>query len=123
MSKEKVAVFPSRMNLTLMKTRLKGAEKGHSLLKKKADAMKLRFRSILKSIVDSKELMGDIMATAAFSLAEVKFAGGADVGPMVLQNVPSIAAVKIKEQKDNVAGVALPTFEVLNRERGVFGVK
>ena len=34
-----------------MKTRLKGAQKGHSLLKKKADALSMRFRSILKQIV------------------------------------------------------------------------
>lgn len=35
-----------------MKTRLKGAQKGHSLLKKKADALNLRFREILKKITD-----------------------------------------------------------------------
>lgn len=35
-----------------MKTRLKGAQKGHSLLKKKADALNLRFREILKKIVE-----------------------------------------------------------------------
>jgi V-type H+-transporting ATPase subunit D len=35
-----------------MKARLKGAQKGHSLLKKKADALQLRFRLILKKIVE-----------------------------------------------------------------------
>ena len=35
-----------------MKLRLKGAQKGHSLLKKKADALTLRFRQILKKIID-----------------------------------------------------------------------
>jgi V-type H+-transporting ATPase subunit D len=35
-----------------MKARLKGAQKGHSLLKKKADALQLRFRQILKKIVE-----------------------------------------------------------------------
>jgi len=34
-----------------MKTRLKGAQKGHSLLKKKSDALTARFRGILKEIV------------------------------------------------------------------------
>ncbi|CAG2108565.1 unnamed protein product [Medioppia subpectinata] len=39
---------------TLMKSRLKGAQKGHSLLKKKADALQMRFRLILKKIVEVK---------------------------------------------------------------------
>ena len=35
-----------------MKGRLKGAKTGHSLLKKKADAMQMKFRSILKKIIE-----------------------------------------------------------------------
>ena len=46
--KDKVNIFPSRMNLTIMKARLKGAQNGHSLLKKKADALSLKFRQIMK---------------------------------------------------------------------------
>jgi len=34
-----------------MKTRLTGAQKGHSMLKKKSDALTARFRTILKEIV------------------------------------------------------------------------
>lgn len=34
-----------------MKGRLKGAQNGHSLLKKKADALQMRFRMILSKIV------------------------------------------------------------------------
>jgi len=115
-SKERIAIFPSRMNQTLMKSKLKGAQKGHSLLKKKVDALKVRFRTILKSIVESKEEMGKIMALASFSLAEVKFAGGRDSTNMVLQNVSSRSAVKVKQTKENVAGVQLPTFSVLTDE-------
>ena len=35
-----------------MKIRLKGAQKGHSLLKRKADALTLRFRQILAKIIE-----------------------------------------------------------------------
>lgn len=35
-----------------MKARLTGAQKGHSLLKKKADALQMRFRLILNKIVE-----------------------------------------------------------------------
>lgn len=38
--------------LTLMKSRLKGAQKGHSLLKKKSDALTMRFRKILRQIIE-----------------------------------------------------------------------
>ena len=62
--------------MTSMKGRLKAAQKGHSLLKKKADALQLRFRMILKKIVETKQTMGEVMKEAAFSLAEAKFASG-----------------------------------------------
>lgn len=38
-----------------MKVRLKGAQKGHSLLKKKADALTLKFRLILAKIVEVRK--------------------------------------------------------------------
>ena len=38
-----------------MKGRLKGAQTGHNLLKKKADALAIRFRMILKKIIDVSE--------------------------------------------------------------------
>lgn len=107
--KDRLNVFPSRMALTNMKLRLKGAQKGHSLLKKKADALTLRFRAILKKIIETKTLMGEVMKTAFYSLAEAKFATG-DFNHMVLQNVTK-AQIKVKSKKDNVAGVALPIFE------------
>lgn len=36
----------------LMKARLAGAHKGHGLLKKKADALQMRFRMILHKIIE-----------------------------------------------------------------------
>jgi len=92
-----------------MKARLKGAQKGHSLLKRKADALQLRFRMILAKIIETKTLMGEVMKEAAFSLAEAKFATG-DFNQVVLQNVTK-AQIKIRTKKDNVAGVSLPIFE------------
>jgi V-type H+-transporting ATPase subunit D len=59
-----------------MKARLKGAQKGHSLLKKKSDALTLRFRQILKKIIDTKLKVGEVMKLASFSLAEAKFICG-----------------------------------------------
>merc|ERR1712141_760146 len=107
--KDRINVFPSRGAQTIMKARLKGAQKGHSLLKKKADALQMKFRLVLKKIVDTKQTMGDVMKEASFSLAEAKFVMG-DFNQPVLQNVNK-ARLKIRTRKDNVAGVNLPVFE------------
>ncbi|CAH2090506.1 unnamed protein product [Euphydryas editha] len=107
--KDKLAIFPSRGAQMLIKARLAGAQKGHGLLKKKADALQVRFRMILGKIIETKTLMGEVMKEAAFSLAEAKFTTG-DFNQVVLQNVTK-AQIKIRSKKDNVAGVTLPIFE------------
>jgi vacuolar-type H+-ATPase subunit D/Vma8 len=85
-----------------MKTRLKGAHTGRNLLKKKADALTMRFRQILKRIIETKTLMGTVMKEAALSLAEAKFTTG-DFSQQILQNVNK-ATIKVKAKRDNVAG-------------------
>lgn len=109
-SNDRINIFPSRMAMTLMKARLKGAEKGHSLLKKKADALQIKFRQILKKIIETKSLMGGVMKEASFSMSEAKFAVGNDFNTIVLQNVNK-AQTKVRTKKENVAGVNLPVFE------------
>uniref|UniRef100_A0A668UL85 V-type proton ATPase subunit D n=1 Tax=Oreochromis aureus TaxID=47969 RepID=A0A668UL85_OREAU len=94
---------------TIMKARLKGAQTGRNLLKKKSDALSMRFRQILRKIIETKTKMGEVMREAAFSLAEAKFAAG-DFSTTVIQNVNK-AQVKVRAKKDNVAGVTLPVFE------------
>lgn len=92
-----------------MKARLKGAQTGRNLLKKKSDALSMRFRQILRKIIETKTKMGEVMREAAFSLAEAKFTAG-DFSTTVIQNVNK-AQVKVRAKKDNVAGVTLPVFE------------
>jgi hypothetical protein len=57
---------PTRMNLTVTKSRLKGAQTGHSLLAKKRDALTTRFRQILKK-VDEVGGAGDAGSTHGHS--------------------------------------------------------
>ena len=73
-----------------MKARLKGAQTGRSLLKKKADALSMRFRQILKRIIETKTLMGQVMREASLSLAEAKFTMG-DFSQQILQNVNKVS--------------------------------
>ncbi|PLW32707.1 hypothetical protein PCANC_19558 [Puccinia coronata f. sp. avenae] len=104
-------VFPTRMNLNLVKQRLKGAQTGHSLLKKKVDALTKRFRAITQKIDHTKREMGRVMQLAAFSLAEVSYTSGADIGYQLQESVKE-ATFKVSTQQENVSGVILPTFAV-----------
>ncbi|KAJ2493197.1 H(+)-transporting V1 sector ATPase subunit D [Coemansia sp. RSA 2050] len=102
-------VFPTRMNLTITKTRLKGAETGHSLLKRKSEALTTRFRVIVRKIEDAKLKMGKIMQNASFSLAEVAYITG-DIGYQVRESAKS-ATFRVTAKQENVSGVLLPAFE------------
>jgi len=109
MSQQRMNIFPTRMALTQLKSKLAGAIKGHNLLKKKSDALTVRFRAILSKIIDNKEGMGAVMREASFSLAIVNKSAG-DISQTVLQNA-SQATLKLRMESDNVAGVHLPIFK------------
>ena len=108
-SGQRESVFPTRQVLNGTKGRLKGAQTGHSLLKRKADALNKRFRTITTKIDEAKRKMGRIMQLAAFSLAEVNYAAG-DVGYMVRESVKN-ATFRVTTKEENVSGVLLPSFE------------
>ncbi|KAI0064477.1 hypothetical protein BV25DRAFT_1852264 [Artomyces pyxidatus] len=103
-------IFPTRMALTNTKTRLKGAQTGHSLLAKKRDALTTRFRAILRKVDEAKRKMGRVMQLASFSMAEVTYATG-DISYLV-QEQARVASFKVKAKQENVSGVVLPAFEV-----------
>lgn len=54
--------------------------------------------------------MGRVMQIAAFSLAEVTYAVGGDIGYQVQESAKS-ARFRIRTKQENVSGVLLPAFE------------
>jgi len=113
------AVFPTRMTLNTTKTRLKGAQTGHSLLKRKADALTKRFRDITGKIDEAKRKMGKVMQVASFSIAEVNYATG-DIAYTVQESVKN-ASFTVQAKQENVSGVLLPAFESVPPEKGGAG--
>jgi len=105
-------VFPTRQNLQVMKVKLVGAKKGHSLLKKKADALSMRLRALLKNILTAKEDMGTAFKDGNFALAEVKYAAG-DIKPTIIESVGQ-AQKKVEIRVDNIAGVKVPVFKAID---------
>jgi V-type H+-transporting ATPase subunit D len=109
-SGNRYVVVPTVTVLAQMKLRLIGASRGHALLKKKADALSMRYRQVLREIVEAKESMGDAMKTSFFSLAEAKYAAGDAVRHTVLDSVDT-ATLRVWASQDNVAGVKIPRFQ------------
>merc|ERR1712216_701878 len=104
--------LPTRMALTGLKGKRVGAKKGYDLLKRKSDALMMRFRRMLATIIETKDEMGAEMAKAFFSLTEAQYTAG-DIQPVVMEKVSS-ATIRVKQNVENVAGVQLPVFEVLD---------
>lgn len=62
--------------MQLYKQKIAAAKKGHELLKRKADALKKKFKEIMKDLLDSKKKMGEECKEAFFLMAEAKYAAG-----------------------------------------------
>lgn len=100
-----------------MQTRLIGAKKGHSLLKKKSDAMTTKFRKIVKELDEKKRGMGEVFKNSQFSLSQARYHAG-DVSNAVLESVSS-ASFKVRLKGDNIAGIYLPIFLPIGEEQGI----
>jgi V-type H+-transporting ATPase subunit D len=99
---------PTRMNLTMFKAKHGAAKKGYELLKKKSDALKVRFREICKNIHATKCNMGTFSSDAYFSLSAAEYAAG-NFRSKLLQGQIT-ATVRVSSRTDNIAGVKLPVF-------------
>lgn len=96
------------MNQQIFKTKKKAAESGHRLLKKKADALKVKFRDYAKSIAETKGTMSSDSSSAFFSLTQAEYAAG-NFKQKVAEGSMT-ARVRVGAGVDNVAGVKLPVF-------------
>jgi V-type H+-transporting ATPase subunit D len=103
-------VPPTRMNQQVFKGKKKAAESGHKLLKKKADALKVKFRDYAKMIAETKGNMSNDATTAFFSLTQAEYAAG-NFKQKVAEGTLT-ARVRVGAGIDNVAGVKLPIFSV-----------
>ena len=94
-----------------------GAKKGYDLLKKKSDALKKAFRSILQKIVESKVRMGVDYRDARMGMAEANFAAG-DFSRAVEDAASEWTPVRLSKKEENIAGVKIPFFKLLEIDEG-----
>ncbi|KAL7578307.1 hypothetical protein ACA910_012718 [Epithemia clementina (nom. ined.)] len=101
-------VPPTRMNQQIFKAKKKAAQGGHKLLKKKADALKVKFRDYAKCIAETKSSMAADASAAFFSLTQAEYAAG-NFKKKVAEGSMT-ARIRVGAGVDNVAGVKLPVF-------------
>jgi len=66
----------NKRNLALYKTKIGSAKKGHELLKRKCDALKTKFRTIMVALLDTKKKMGDEVQEALLLFANAQYVAG-----------------------------------------------
>ncbi|KAJ5073061.1 v-type atp synthase subunit d [Anaeramoeba ignava] len=116
MGDRKLNVVPSRMVLANLRARLVAAIKGHNLLKKKSDALTLKFRSMINEIADTKEQIVAYFKEAHSSLMDVKYVAGTHSTFSIIESVTE-STTKIKTGMENIAGVKIPKFTVVNEHQ------
>jgi V-type H+-transporting ATPase subunit D len=115
-------IVPSQMAKMLYEAKKKAAQKGHDLLKRKADALKAQFMQVTKALIEQKKDLGNKFNQSLIFLAKANFAAvGGDVNRIVDENVKTRADVKLTLKTKPVAGVTLPQFGLRNMDEEKFG--
>jgi len=102
------------MNLGVYKQKIVGARKGHELLKKKCDALKTRFRTVMINLLDTKKSMGTEAQDALLLFAKAQWAAG-EFHQNVKDSVKR-ASIRIELSSENIAGVQLPNMHLKDTE-------
>ena len=86
-------IVPSQMALLQSKTKLRSANKGHDLTKRKADALKVQFMQVTKKLIELKKDLGNLSKNSFISLAKVNFSTTGDVARILDENVRRTADI------------------------------
>ncbi|KAL8814307.1 MAG: hypothetical protein Q9223_006456 [Gallowayella weberi] len=75
----------------------------------------MTMQTLSRRIDEAKRKMGRVMQIAAFSLAEVTYAVGGDIGYQIQESAKA-ASFRVRTKQENVSGVFLPQFESYQTE-------
>ena len=133
-----LAVKPTRMELLLLRKKLKLAQKGHKLLKEKRDVLVMEFFSVLREIKGLREGMGGRLAKAQNSVYNAQAVEGelniermalgladgvrmdVDSRSIMGINVPVIKNVEVKEQWHGYFGQTIEMDNAIKQYRELF---
>jgi len=109
------AVNPTRMELLRTKNRIKLAQKGHKLLKKKRDALIMQFFEAAKKARGVRQKLVGTMDTANKSLIKAKAITGAVEVESIADTTPEMPMLDI--HLENVMGVRIPRIKLTKEKR------
>jgi len=132
------AIKPTRMELLLLRKKLKLAKKGHKLLKEKRDVLVMEFFSVLKDIKNLREGIGEKLEKAQNSLYNAEAVEGElnierislglaegvniEVGSRSIMgiDVPVIKNVSVKDQWHGYFGQTIELDNAIKQHRELF---
>lgn len=105
----RLSIFPTRMNLTVTKARLKSAEKGYSLLKRKSEALQVKHREIMQKLDKEQGNLRSMINNAYYLLAKAEFLGS---NIKIFLYECSKSSMLIESSMEQVSGVFLPIYSL-----------
>ena len=106
-------ITASRMNLMIYKQRVVSTNKAYSLLKKKLDALKMRFRLIMIKLIDTKKKLGYNASDAYMMLAKSEWGAG-DFSTQIRDSIKK-ARIRLNIVPFNLIGFLLRFYFFLNQ--------
>eukprot|EP00917_Polyrhabdina_sp_WS-2016_P031518 GHVP01067235.1.p2 GENE.GHVP01067235.1~~GHVP01067235.1.p2 ORF type:complete len:238 (-),score=48.53 GHVP01067235.1:503-1216(-) len=107
-------VFATRMNLTIYKNMHKRTAAGHSLLKKRTDALTACFSSLKSDLIRQKTTLIDQFKAASISLARFRYVS--ETGSMHSLETVSSNPLRVLTEYVYKAGISVPVYSLLNRK-------
>ena len=115
-------IVPSQMAKLLFEGKKKAAQKGHDLLKRKADALKAQFMQVTKALIEQKRDLGNKFNQSLIILAKANFStSNGDVNRIVDENVKNRADIRLTLKTKPIAGVTLPQFGLRDMDEEKYG--
>lgn len=108
-AEQKLAVFPTRMTLTQLQGRVKSAEKGKNLIKRKADALQIKHKEMGTKLYQKKLDLEKQMESAFFLLTKAEFYGG---DMRLAMHQARSHSLSIKIDLECVAGMNIPVYTI-----------
>lgn len=109
MTDKRLPIFPTRMSLSMVETKLRSAEKGYSLLKKKSDALQARYRKVQRMLLEREQDANAALCEAYRAMSHAEYLGA---NLVFYANDCRKVPVLVDVSMEQVSGVPLHAFKL-----------